>query len=883
MQRGPDDEIGPDSEVSTFLADVVNAGGLHLACFLRHEPMIRFLVSSFAPSKLSAAVETWPMRLADEFLEAEGLPKGAYNLTPLLCILAGDCARWVGAEGKYSDHDTLFEQSGDSGDASIIPALTTLLSHPDAARWANVDAIASAPNGSKAVNVSWLSLLGRRDQPKALETCDLLARYSLLNADSLRRKLRGASSEAKLRDMLERGEIEQLRQWRKEGVAQGLTLDDVNWVLLRPETNSLIEGLASSADDGELLREVLSISDKIIGLRFAGGASLLHRAAAANRPRQLGILLAAGADCIQERTSRLDTALHVAAAASADEVVDVLLGTVPGRRCLHEKNSDMKLPIDLVDKSKKSASANAAKRIRRRLTDAALEAVDPAAAAAEAEAVAAAALAAAAAAAEAEAAAADAKSRKASESDQREGSTEGAPGGDTVVASSDGASCDAIKSQAEPAVVAPLISQAEALHRKIMNENTPSTRRALEVELAKPRDARQPNELNLGQSNVPAVGLERSSPQPAASAPSSAPIASASSARSSESASTPPNTYVHVDAAAPPAKPLAPSATASSTAPSGPLDLGGDGAELFEKSPWRLLIIRQAARDLSSLELWDKRSALKSLATLAAGIWSGHDVKHLAGPSIPSELSLYESKFGKGARSTQPIFRTSPARATNGSYNPTAVCVCCAVIWTVGIDFIPLVGLYQQTVRIWAVDRSHDDAQRSISRVCAIHKRGLSSVINRKLRSRVQRVRGTSVVLPKSYEVAPDGVQSLAHLEEKWGTVAGVAKGLAEAAEGTTKGAAPPCPSIPSPSAAPEKEGDEQFTVRYPPAVEQEDAYNLVKFYTLERSLVFSILAATFTEKLEFPFLPDESASALHRTGAPASAHARIHPRVCYV
>ena len=149
-------------------------------------------------------------------------------------------------------------------------------------------------------------------------------------------------------------------------------------------------------------------------------------------------------------------------------------------------------------------------------------------------------------------------------------------------------------------------------------------------------------------------------------------------------------------------------------------------------------------------------------------------------------------------------------------------------------------------------------------------------MINRKLRSRVQRVRGTDVVLPKSYEVAPDGVQSLAQLEEKWGTVAGVAKSLAE-------GAPPPSPSIPSPSAGPEKEGDEQLTVRYPPAVEQEDAYNLVKFYTLERSLIYSILAATFTEKLEFPFLPDESASALHRTGAPASAHARIHPRVCYV
>ena len=647
---------GTGSDVPTFLERVVNAGGLHLACLLRHEPIIRFLVSSVRPRKLAAGVEVWSMRLDNESLEAEGLTKWSYyNLTPLLCVLAGGCARWTGAGGKYADHETLLEQFGGSGDASVIPALNYLLSHADAARWANVDAMASAQMGVKAVSISWLTLLGRRNQPKALETCDLLAKHSLLDAGPLRRKLRGASSEAKLRDMLERGEVEQLRQWHSEGAPQDLSLGDVSWGRLQPETISLIEDLASSTDDGELLRELLSISDKIIGLRFAGGASLLHRAAAANRPKQLGILLTAGADCFRERTSRRDTALHVAAAASADEVVDVLLDTVPGRRSLHEKNSDMKLPIDLVDKSKKSASANAAKRIRRRLTDAALEAVDPAAAAAEAEAAAAeaaaTALAAAAAAADAEAAEADA-----SEPDQREGSTKGAPSGDTVVASSDGASYDATESEAEQAVAAPIISKAEALHRKIMEENAPSTRRALEVEFAKPRDARQPNELNLGQSNVPAVGLERSSPQPAASAPSAAPIASASSVCSSEGASAPPNTCVHVDAAAPPAEPLA--AIASSTAPSGLLGLGLDSAELFEKSPWRLLIIRQAARDLSSLELLDKRSALKSLATLAAGIWSGHDVKHLAGPSIPSELSLYESKFGKGARSTQPVFRT---------------------------------------------------------------------------------------------------------------------------------------------------------------------------------------------------------------------------------
>ena len=81
-----------------------------------------------------------------------------------------------------------------------------------------------------------------------------------------------------------------------------------------------------------------------------------------------------------------------------------------------------------------------------------------------------------------------------------------------------------------------------------------------------------------------------------------------------------------------------------------------------------------------------------------------------SGQSIPSELSLYESKFGKGAR----------------------------IIWTVGIDFVPMVGLYQQTIRVWAVDRSHDDAQRSIQRVCAIHRRGLTSVLHRRLKTRVQ-------------------------------------------------------------------------------------------------------------------------------------------------
>ena len=71
---------------------------------------------------------------------------------------------------------------------------------------------------------------------------------------------------------------------------------------------------------------------------------------------------------------------------------------------------------------------------------------------------------------------------------------------------------------------------------------------------------------------------------------------------------------------------------------------------------------------------------------------------------VPSGLSLYEYKVSKAGR----------------------------IIWSVGIDFVPLVGAYQQTIRVWAVHmHDHDAAQVSIRRVCAIHARGLTSLIRR--------------------------------------------------------------------------------------------------------------------------------------------------------
>ena len=60
--------------------------------------------------------------------------------------------------------------------------------------------------------------------------------------------------------------------------------------------------------------------------------------------------------------------------------------------------------------------------------------------------------------------------------------------------------------------------------------------------------------------------------------------------------------------------------------------------EKFEREfPWRVLIVRPAARDLSGLDRPDKDAAMNHLATIASGIWSGHAVKHLT-EGVPSSL-----------------------------------------------------------------------------------------------------------------------------------------------------------------------------------------------------------------------------------------------------
>jgi len=593
-------------------------------------------------------------------------------------------------------------------------------------------------------------------------------------------------------------------------------------------------------------------------LTISGGVTMAHRAATANRADVVSALLSRDAACLRCTTARGDSPLHAAAEASSVEALRAMLATDEGLRRLAITNSQGKTPLDMVDKSRKSASAAAAKQLRAMITEAQAQAkrLGPDGAtrkplgAFSAPVV----------------NSANSESRSAAGAEKQEGNA------------------SRVRGENEPVPVV-VESPAERLRKEILGCSAFTTRERLiaEIGAAVPQyqesigsaaiEALLRDDLDAFMAAVCAhpfisrVGqfYEEMSAQP------SLPLSSAYCLRDSrgaqlrqfgvvagdslfDAARKAPGRarfveqlrarYPRVPAllAPPPVEEVAADdddvdASAAISAAAFSAAVGSFSAasalaaserrarhdhalsrvdDAFEDLPWRVLIVRSAAKDLSALDVQAKQAALAALVRIASGVWSGHSVKHLSGSGIPKHLSLYESKFSKGSR----------------------------IIWSVGIDFIPLVRLYQQTIRVWAVDLSHDVAQRSIERVCAIHRRGLSSVISRKLRARVHRVAGSELVLPKSYEVAPEGVISISEAEEQ----------LSARSRGGDEGQSSPLDD----ASAPEFENGEEYVRRFPPAVEQEDAYNLVKFYSLDRSLIYNIVAATFSDKLEFPFLPDE-------------------------
>ena len=293
-----------------------------------------------------------------------------------------------------------------------------------------------------------------------------------------------------------------------------------------------------------------------------------------------------------------------------------------------------------------------------------------------------------------------AKSEKARAKGKREGKA-AVEEADSAGGAGGAAAADAARSEAEPVKAA--LSDAETLHMDITGASTHETRRGLGEQLKRsPSERKVPGDFLIPEPLLP-VGAK---PEGGKRSPSldRAPTPTSDTCQTSESAQAGSEkvqgrfregsgkekvqTSESAQAAAAAVEPaaMAPAAAAATraeceaatsdtcqagapTSASPPADAQSDTdtrqsrssrssfaptadaptassplEQRFEHLPWRVLIVRPAARDLSALDAPDKTAAIRALLKLASGIWSGHDVKHLAGPSIPSELSLYESR-----------------------------------------------------------------------------------------------------------------------------------------------------------------------------------------------------------------------------------------------
>ena len=636
---------------------------MHLACSLRHAETIELLLSAW---------EGAPLVELTAALQIDGLPgssgRVAYVVSPLLSLLAGPgselvwpppkAGRWIGSgvvasrtpKGcVLSAPDPHLGDLGAPSPVKALPSCAQILIAAETSRamreghWPNavglVDLKATASLGlSEAAGgggpITWLTLLSRSRQPRAHETCEILSQHSRLDATPVRLRLRAEAAEVALVGALQGGEASTIQEW--VAAASALALD---WGSLQAQTLSALDSLATDADDGAVLAALLtdpSAALPLTTLKLTGGATLLHRAAAANRAPKVRSLLAAGADCHEQRTPKGDTALHVAVAASALEAVDVLLAHPSGVRCVHAKSADGKTPTDCVDKSKKSASAAAAKKIRQLLTSAAEKVARAHAAASAPEAA-----------------------RERPSTPQSAGTSQPPsppkPKPQVASPSEKEAAPPAPKPSPPPAPV----NSSEALHKRLASESTALTRRALEEELSKPL-AREgggaagtlqlrPKDAIAAAPSVARAGGAAAAAASSAAAASAAAVSDAAASgggaaaagAAASGAAAPASGEVGGSDATPSDAPSAevpsacaralpdgeggapattpataaaskaaavPPAASNAVVPSGASRAScNEHADLFEDHPWRVLIVRPAARDLSSLEVQDKQ------------------------------------------------------------------------------------------------------------------------------------------------------------------------------------------------------------------------------------------------------------------------------------
>jgi hypothetical protein len=586
------------------------------------------------------------------------------------------------------------------------------------------------------------------------------------------------------------------------------TLSKRIYPVLANQLDTLVSEEATS-----LLAALLVSSCSVSALRVQNEETLLHRAAALDRPKAARMMLEKGVSP-QMTTASGDTVVHVAVRGNSVAFLEeVLRGSyrLVAKECLTVRNGNGHTPILCLDTAKKSASATRAKAVRRLLEEAARGGGTGHGTARSPK--------------KAPGAAADATAKM-----------------QTVKApqSQENTDHDAPSSEAST----PPGSSLLALHKALTSESEQEARTQLRERLLRARL----QSVHPSKASGKELPAKQPSKQPSGELPPGEQPSGKLPLQQPETLREPSLQDAGPSSSLPDASGASPEVESNDNvlpAPGGEQnnELVAVAAQLgagatddddqeepfkFEECAWRVVIVRQAAKQLSSLGPDDCRAALSKLHTLAQGYWHGSTVaKKLVSHVAGARLSLYESKFLKGAR----------------------------IIWEVGIDFAPKVKMYTQTIRVWAVERTHDGAAKAITYVANVYRRGLESVTKSTLRPttggnrkelqapRVHRAHGSELTLPVYYQRLPENLiyvplESLETLEQL--------EAEAAAAEG-------------SESDPDDAERAQREQIRYPPAVAQEGAFNLVKFYGLERSLVRAVLSQTFTEKLEFPFLPDEA------------------------
>eukprot|EP00899_Mesostigma_viride_P010553 jgi/Mesvir1/1949/Mv22967-RA.1 len=302
----------------------------------------------------------------------------------------------------------------------------------------------------------------------------------------------------------------------------------------------------------------------------------------------------------------------------------------------------------------------------------------------------------------------------------------------------------------------------------------------------------------------------------------------------------------------------------------------------LEGMPWELEITKVARGQWERLDLALKRAVSAKLVKLAGGRWVAGTSRRLA-------------KRIKGVKGLM-LFNARFAKRHGGG----------RILWEKAVSFSQRVSTYVEIIRVWAIIARHDELAPAIQLIAEAHRRGRQSLLKHRLKLMGLTNKGGSAALTtpsaaSSESTSAHGPMTLPRVFCSLGEVRSSGRGGPTAV--TTASQPGPQPGQrPGDSEAPALsnthreggediqdgdgdggtvadlvvEGDGTFLL-YPIAVASQDAYTILKFYTISAGLLGSMLHAAVAQQgvggvgsdgggiaeVEFPFRVAEQEHAI--------------------